>query len=275
MSSVGKMKSAVLGIDAAWTDHQPSGVALVRKDKKVWVCVAVAPSYETFLRLADGETVNWDAPTQGSEPVPSDLLQAARKLLDGSDMKVVAVDMPVSNVVIRGRRAADNRISEEYGGKKKCGTHSPRPSRPGKISTAVSIGFGKLGFHIATERTPAGTESRLVEVYPHPALLSLLGLEVRFMYKVSKSSRYWPGRSQGDRIQLIADNLNQIRSALGVHFSDLSHHFPIVPKPQHFTDLKRYEDSLDALVCAWTGIEYLAGRAKAFGDENSAIWVPL
>ncbi len=31
---------------------------------------------------------------------------------------------------------------------------------------------------------------------------------------------------------------------------------------------------LDGLVCAWTGLCYAAGAAEAFGDEDSAIWVP-
>jgi len=38
--------------------------------------------------------------------------------------------------------------------------------------------------------------------------------------------------------------------------------------------LKRYEDALDALVCAWVGSRFLAGEAMAFGDADSAIWAP-
>lgn len=38
--------------------------------------------------------------------------------------------------------------------------------------------------------------------------------------------------------------------------------------------LKRYEDSLDALVCAWAGAKYLEGAAMPYGDATAAIWVP-
>jgi predicted RNase H-like nuclease len=38
--------------------------------------------------------------------------------------------------------------------------------------------------------------------------------------------------------------------------------------------LKRYEDALDALVCAWVGAKYLLGEAVAYGDGTAAIWVP-
>ncbi len=47
-----------------------------------------------------------------------------------------------------------------------------------------------------------------------------------------------------------------------------------LPGPRPFARLKRYEDALDALVRAWVGIEYLAGRTRAFGDADAAIWTP-
>ena len=39
--------------------------------------------------------------------------------------------------------------------------------------------------------------------------------------------------------------------------------------------VKAYEDALDAAVCAWVAICALRGRAKPFGDHQSAIWVPV
>ena len=38
--------------------------------------------------------------------------------------------------------------------------------------------------------------------------------------------------------------------------------------------LKPYEDSLDALICAWVGALYIDGAARALGDAESAIWIP-
>ncbi len=38
--------------------------------------------------------------------------------------------------------------------------------------------------------------------------------------------------------------------------------------------LKRFEDALDSLICAWTGVVYLAGRCQTFGDCEAAIWTP-
>jgi predicted RNase H-like nuclease len=38
---------------------------------------------------------------------------------------------------------------------------------------------------------------------------------------------------------------------------------------------KAYEDKLDAVVCAAVAIACLNRKAKAFGDADSAIWVPI
>ena len=41
-----------------------------------------------------------------------------------------------------------------------------------------------------------------------------------------------------------------------------------------FSAMKPYEDGIDAMVCAWVAIEFLAGNATPFGDETAAIWNP-
>jgi hypothetical protein len=48
-----KKMRAVLGIDAAWTLVQPSGVAVVREEPKGWALVEVASSYQEFCAKAD------------------------------------------------------------------------------------------------------------------------------------------------------------------------------------------------------------------------------
>ncbi len=37
--------AGILGIDAAWTEKEPSGVAFIEGAQGGWSCVAVAPSY--------------------------------------------------------------------------------------------------------------------------------------------------------------------------------------------------------------------------------------
>ena len=40
------------------------------------------------------------------------------------------------------------------------------------------------------------------------------------------------------------------------------------------SSLKPVEDMLDALICAWIGIEHLEGRTFGLGDTTAAIWLP-
>ena len=123
----------MLGVDAAWTDRNPSGVALIRAGPDgSWECVALAPSYDSFVELAAGNPVRWQDPTTTVRFDPEELLGAAERLLGGERVTVVSVDMPLSNVDIVGRREADNAISRAFGGRG-CGTHSPNLDRPGRV----------------------------------------------------------------------------------------------------------------------------------------------
>ena len=70
----------VLGIDAAWTAHHPSGVALVQRTTTGWSCLAVVPSYEAFIAQASGRAWDPGQKATGSRPDPSALLQASQQL---------------------------------------------------------------------------------------------------------------------------------------------------------------------------------------------------
>ncbi len=81
----------VLGIDAAWTEKEPSGVALLEGSPEGWRCVAVAPSYDSFLSFAEGTPVDWTAKSRGSIPDVGRLLSGAERLLVTQKVSVVTV----------------------------------------------------------------------------------------------------------------------------------------------------------------------------------------
>ena len=264
--------TVVLGIDAAWTDKEPSGVAVVSKSNDAWVCHAVAPSYEAFLQVARGESIDWSAPFRGSAPDAERLLAAAASLA-GAVVDVVAVDIPISTIPFTTRRIADRATSREFGGRQ-CGTHSPNAERPGKTGVALSTAFLSHGYQIATASAAASGPLQLVEVYPHPALLSLLNRPTRVAYKVSKSSRYWPGMSVKERLALLLAEFRSIDAELRKVFGSFDMMLPSADSVSRLSHLKRYEDALDALVCCWVGTLYAGGQATALGDETAAIWCP-
>jgi hypothetical protein len=82
---------AVLGIDAAWTNTQPSGVAVAMSTGEGWRLVAIAPSYSHFHALAHGNVIANSRPS-GSEPHVLELLGSATALC-GSPPDLVAIDL--------------------------------------------------------------------------------------------------------------------------------------------------------------------------------------
>jgi len=266
---------SVLGIDAAWTTTQSSGVALVNQVNGGWECKALAPSYESFTSLSKGVAVQWHDKPKGGKPAPAALLRAAETILGTHhQISVIALDMPVATVKITGRREADNAISRKFASKL-CATHSPTPTRPGSIGTAFSEGLAEEGYPLATDKSESGRYPRLIEVYPHPALLELMHEEERLCYKVSKSSKYWPEKTVQERIERLINKFDCILKALKKNIRNIELPLPRQSDVRHLSELKRYEDAIDALVCAWVGIQYLLGRAKPFGDDTAAIWIPV
>jgi hypothetical protein len=119
METLAPCTRAVLGIDAAWTASEPSGVASLTQSSGRWRLVAAEASYARFHARADG--LSGGRPL-GSRPRPSALLASALKLC-GSPVDFVAIDMPLSNSPIMGRRRADDEVSRAYGAQ----PHRPSP----------------------------------------------------------------------------------------------------------------------------------------------------
>lgn len=264
----------ILGIDAAWTAGQPTGVALIAREAGRWRCVALAPSYESFHALAAGIPVDWGARHRGEPPEPQRLIETCRHFLDGRTPDVVAVDMPLATLPITGRRQADNDLSKRFYAYD-CSVHSPTSARPGAIGETLYAGFAAMGYRLATHQQDTGALRSLIEVYPHPAIVQLLGLQKRLPYKVARSGRYWrnetPRPGIAARIDRLLSSFAMLRAALDGKIDGI-----LLPAstPARLAQLKPLEDSPDALVCCWVGAAFLDGRANAYGDSTAAIWVP-
>lgn len=252
----------VLGIDAAWTARQPSGVALAAEHDGRWRLVAAEPSYGHFVAQAAGEAA--PARAAGALPDPAALIAAARALT-GSAPDLVAIDMPLARFPIIGRRAADNEVSRTYGGRK-CGTHSPSAERPGAISDALTRDFSACGYPLLTQQTAA---PGLIEVYPHPALVEFTGAAERLPYKHAKTRTYWPDAGCQERHVRLAEVWDAITATLDTLITGTADHLAaggLVGKAR--------EDVLDAVTCCAVAIAVLEDRAIAYGDADAAIWIP-
>ncbi|MBI4203841.1 MAG: DUF429 domain-containing protein [Betaproteobacteria bacterium] len=256
---------SVLGIDAAWTDHQPSGVALLQRRGQKWKCVRVAPSYIGFC-----EGFAWPDRIVGAAVDVARLLAVCHQCLGAPRPVAVAVDMPLATTRIDGRRPADNLVSQKFG-HCKCAAHSPTAERPGASGRRLQAGFFDFGYLLATTAN-AGTPA-LLEVYPHVALLALTKHGERVPYKVGKTNTYWPGQSAKQRKRRLIEKWQLILDRLETYIDDIDVPLPD-PDAHSLEYLKRFEDAIDALVCAWTATQFLNKTAIPLGDDDGAIWIP-
>ncbi|MEO5759510.1 MAG: DUF429 domain-containing protein [Mesorhizobium sp.] len=256
----------VLGIDAAWTAAQPSGVALAVESPSGWELRAAASSYASFCSTAHSGYFNDpDRPTNAQEAL------TVASVLAGRSVDLVAVDMPLSLLPIISRRASDDAVSTAYGNRW-ASTHTPSATRPGKISDDLRIGFAQRGYLLQTSGNVSGG---LIEVYPHPALIEFSAAERRLPYKFGNRRKYWPDQSSYDRVLNIWLQMRAIVGILENEVAGVDDMLPLLNwASASAKEWKAYEDTLDAVVCAAVGICVLEGRAIPFGDKNSSIWVP-
>lgn len=259
---------AVLGIDAAWTATQPSGVAVAVETSTGWKLVAAESSYQRFIARSRANMEPELRPS-GSIPCADDLLEAARAM-SGVEVSLIAVDMPLSRTPITCRRASDDSVSRAYGGRK-CGTHSPSTARPGPLSDRLRESFEAAGFPLHTVEVLG---PGVIEVYPHPALVELSGASERLPYKAAKSRAYWPTLSPSERRSRLHLEWSRIIGLLEQEVQGVSSAFDGFERRTSGYEMKATEDALDAVVCAWVAIQALEGRAIPYGDADSAIWIP-
>jgi len=101
-------------------------------------------------------------------------------------------------------------------------------------------------------------------------------VEHRLPYKVSRARRYWPALTAPERRRRLVGMWREIGAVLARTISRCDIPIPCEEAAAELPGaaLKRYEDALDALICAWVGIQYLAGRCDCYGDDTAAIWAP-
>lgn len=278
-----RRRSAVVGIDAAWTDRNPSAVARLERRRAGWTLVRLGRS---FAEWTDAGRVYdwWRAPAHASG---RDDLRRTRETFVGVD--AVAVDMPLAHGPVTSRRASDQALSRAYAARG-AAVHSPTPERPGPVADTMHDELVAAGLRLAAlddESPPAGRAlvGSFFEVYPHASILELMHLERRLPYKVSRAAKYWPDASPAERRALVAERLDALRDALAECVDGVPATLPSArallaspppgARPPALRTLKGLEDALDAVVCAWTAARTLDGHATAYGDAHSAIRVGL
>jgi predicted RNase H-like nuclease len=164
-------------------------------------------------------------------------------------------------------------VSREYGARK-ASTHSPNASRPGQVSVDIVSQLVRSGYNLACVNN--NEEHSFIEVYPHIAIIEFFGLEERLEYKVSNHRRYWPELSSEESREKVISNLLDLERRLAGRVSSLRNIIPelVADSQRGLSHLKKFEDVMDAIVCALVGTSYIMGEAYPLGDDVGAIWVP-
>jgi predicted RNase H-like nuclease/diadenosine tetraphosphate (Ap4A) HIT family hydrolase len=226
-----------IGVDLAWkSDQNPSGLAAAVGDSN------------------GAELVEAQASAKGLDAV----LAFVRAHL--AEHTVIAIDAPLIITNKTGQRACERIVAKRFG-RYKAGAHpSNLTLYPDPASVRLAGALARLGFvHPDTSMTLGDKPRVMIEVYPHPAMVVLFGLDERLRYKKGTV----PDRRRGlarlgtllqERLTAGPPALSGIRRYL-CDSATLSGQV-----------LKAYEDLLDAVFCT-----YLALHARHYGVERNEL----
>ncbi|MEI6341912.1 MAG: DUF429 domain-containing protein [Verrucomicrobiota bacterium] len=230
----------MLGIDLAWGERRPDGVALLHATR-------------------DGATWQGGGLVQGDDALMAWIRQ---RIPDGAAV-LAAVDAPLVCPNETGSRPVD-RETHRWFGRQHAGCHPSNGRlcrRPLRIASLLRAGGFDLGWDMACRRQAA-------EVFPHPAMVRWFGLQHVLKYKRPPVARR---RAEFLRCRQLLGSL------LGREFAGLKAHAEVdalLGTPWS----KPAEDRLDAFMCAlmaWWHWRDGGARTQVLGDvETGFVLVP-
>ena len=230
------MISRFLGLDLAWSDRNPSGLAAIDEAGSIL-------DLRADLR-SDTDVLAWIRAWLGTRGV-------------------IGIDMPTIVRNPGGARRAENELRAVFG-RFGAGPHPANLARfpdGGRAARFIAELAGD-GVVETTQIAPRDPRLIAVEVFPHPAHVRLFDLPGIFKYK--KKARPWPD---------VLREWERYRAALAT----LAHADPPlvlderIPERVGMRGYKRWDDTLDALSCAYIAAFLwrwgsAAPHARVFGD---------
>ncbi|MDO9456266.1 DUF429 domain-containing protein [Nocardioides sp.] len=204
-----------VGIDLAWGERKPTGVAVIDADARLLHVGAV---------LTDDE------------------IEAALAAYDGPCL--VAMDAPLVVKNATGSRPAEQALSKDFR-RFDAGTH---PSNTGKPEFANGTRAARVAKRLGLDIDPrSGRARRAIEVYPHPATIVLFGLEKVLRYKAK------PGRDlellRGELLALMG----HVEGLVATDETWQVLRTTVATATQK-AQLRRVEDQVDAVLCAYLAL---------------------
>lgn len=225
-----------LGIDLAWqSERNPTGACALSLRNNELQLTHVAPPLRGLYQVEDFISNHLTADT------------------------VVAIDAPLVIANRSGLRGCEREIGVRYGARHASCHASNLTLYPNAPSVQLTAWLEKKGFaHASSE---PGRQVML-EVYPHAAFVALFNLPSIIRYKKGRTSDKCTG------LRRVQQTLCRL-PITGVLLTDLLERDPAGMRGR---DRKSYEDSLDAVFCAYLAFHFwkfgLRG-SEIFGDAKS------
>lgn len=229
-----------VGVDLAWGDRSPTGLAVL----------------DAAARLVHLSAVTTD----------DEVLEHLGPFVAGPC--VVALDAPVLVMNPTGSRPAEQQLSRDFR-RFEAGAHPANLSRP---EFADGGRAARLCRRLGLDTNPrSGRPRRAVEVYPHAASVVLFDLDKTLKYKAK------PGRTvaslQAEMLVLLA-HVEALPIVLDDAWAALRRQ---VEQATRKSQLRVVEDQVDAVVCAYVArfVDTRPGETTVYGDaETGAILTP-
>jgi predicted RNase H-like nuclease len=245
-----------IGLDLAWSARNLTGAATIRGN-------------------ASGGTLIDSAVLHTDDDIVAYVLAHA-----ATDTVLVAVDAPLRVPNHTGRRTAEAEIqaclgaydAAAYPANRRMLTRYNGGQVRGEALVAALAGAG----FVETAAIPAGAEGRLiVEVYPHAAMIGLFALERTLKYKQRRNRPRSDVLSAWRVYQQHMRNLSHADPPLAGHADLLAQDVAAMRGRAS----KRYEDQIDALLCAYVllfAFRWGTARCRTFGSlADGHIFTPV
>ncbi|QEN16160.1 bifunctional ribonuclease/(p)ppGpp synthase [Mycolicibacterium sp. ELW1] len=227
-----------VGLDLAWGERKPTGVAALDDDGRL-VHIATAQD-------------------------DSSILEEVRPFVDGPCL--VAIDAPLIVTNATGQRGCETDLNRDFA-KFEAGAH---PSNMGKPEFAGTPRGARIAEALGLDMDPNSRASRrAIEVYPHPATVVLFRLGRTLKYK-QKQGRSLP-QLRTELLRLMDEIERLAHATVPLRVGDHPEWIAMratVENAQRKSELRRAEDPIDAVVCAYVGMyaTQRPGSVTTYGD---------
>jgi predicted RNase H-like nuclease len=232
------MRMYFAGVDLAWAGRNPTGVAVV----------------DAFGRLVHLGAVRDDAA----------VLAALSPYVQGDCL--VAFDAPLVVTNHTGQRPAETALNRDFR-RFEAGAHPANTTKPEFADVPRGA---RLARALGLDMDPRSSATRrAIEVYPHPATVVLFRLARTLKYKAKPGRHLDQLRSE---LLLLMDGIEKLTHAAVplrvARHDDWAQLRRQVVTAQRKSDLRRAEDPVDAVVCAYVALyaQHCPAGVTIYGD---------